>query len=225
MDEASSTCIDCLDRASYARSLCKRCYKRRKTAGLDLPAPMRQSRPPRPCKYPGCDHPHESHGWCGGHARKWRQWGTPDGYVPADHAWDRFWAKVDIGHPLGCWWWTGAKNSKGYAQAKVLGRTTGAYRFSYEFFHGKIGIDPETGDPLEIDHLCRNRSCVNPDHLEPVIHAENIWRSSRYAGHEACRHGHLRVEHGAFNINGHQFCKECARIHQLRRPPRRRRAA
>lgn len=133
-----------------------------------------------------------------------------------EQAWEtQFWSKVEIGHPLGCWEWRGTRcPEKGYGKATVAYRGNGAHRLAYEYFHGPLGLDPATGDQLELDHLCRNRGCVNPDHMEPVTHAENIWRSSRYAGHEACRQGHLRSEHGAFNINGHRYCKACARAWQ-----------
>jgi hypothetical protein len=127
----------------------------------------------------------------------------------------KFWTSVEVGHPLGCWWWTGAKNDKGYARATVGGRTRGAHRWAYEFLVGEIGIDPDTGKSLDLDHLCKNRLCVNPDHLEPITHQLNIWRSSRYAGHEACFHEHPRTpESVGFKNTGYQFCIPCARDFQ-----------
>jgi hypothetical protein len=81
----------------------------------------------------------------------------------------------------GCWNWTGAKSAQGYgritlATGKTWGRTVWAHRASYEVFVGPI---PES---LTIDHLCRNRACVNPEHLEPVTRTENLLR-----GHKARR--------------------------------------
>jgi hypothetical protein len=94
----------------------------------------------------------------------------------------RFFQRVD--KTDGCWLWTGRKNTKGYGRLTIDGRTTGAHRWSYEYHVGPI---PEG---LVIDHLCRNRGCVNPDHLEPVTQKENVRRGEAgqrthcYAGHE-----------------------------------------
>ena len=93
----------------------------------------------------------------------------------------RFWAKVRI-DPQNCWIWTGSANQKGYGQLylKVNGkhRVIKAHRFAYESFFGPI---PEG---LELDHLCRVRQCVNPAHLDPITHVENLnrrWERERMA--------------------------------------------
>ena len=78
--------------------------------------------------------------------------------------------KIERDPRTGCWNYTGA-NVRGYGhiRVKVDGdwRKQYTHRLAYEHFVGAIP------DGLEIDHLCRNRSCCNPDHLEPVDHAEN----------------------------------------------------
>lgn len=75
-----------------------------------------------------------------------------------------------IGSPSECWPWTGGKNHKGYGQLMISGKNKMAHRASYELWLAPIPHG------LELDHLCRNRACINPAHLEPVTHEENIKR-------------------------------------------------
>lgn len=86
----------------------------------------------------------------------------------------RFMPKFYVDEETGCWVWTAAKAPSGHP-GFCLGRPEGkrwvqAHRVSYEHFVGPI---PEG---LELDHLCVNPPCVNPAHLEPVTHAENMRR-------------------------------------------------
>lgn len=71
----------------------------------------------------------------------------------------------------GCWIWTGALNGSRYGSIEVDGRLRRPHRLLYEFV---VGVIPEG---LELDHLCRVRHCVNPDHLEAVTRSENLRRS------------------------------------------------
>lgn len=86
----------------------------------------------------------------------------------------------DRGHDTPCWVWKLAKTGKGYGCEWDLrrGRMVSAHILAYE---RAIGTVPEG---LELDHLCRVRLCVNPDHLEPVTHAENIRRGHRWKTHD-----------------------------------------
>ena len=88
---------------------------------------------------------------------------------PRPTALDRFNARTTRSDQ-GCWEWSGAKDGDGYASMHYAGRCYRAHRFAYEQFVGPI---PKG---LVLDHLCRNRGCVRPDHLEPVTNAENIRR-------------------------------------------------
>lgn len=85
---------------------------------------------------------------------------------------DRFWAKVKKTDC--CWVWVGSLNPDGYGNFGVGGTTRRAHAVAWEIKHGSI----EKG--LQIDHLCRNRSCVNTAHLELVTHRENILRTIPY---------------------------------------------
>jgi hypothetical protein len=72
--------------------------------------------------------------------------------------------------PEGCWHWTGEKNRNGYGRVRIGKRRIVAHRVMYVLTLGRIP------DDLVLDHLCRNRDCVNPLHLEPVTVRENTLR-------------------------------------------------
>jgi hypothetical protein len=81
---------------------------------------------------------------------------------------DRFWDKVD--KTQNCWLWLGHLNEDGYGKFKNGQKCVLAHRFALVL--AGIVLKPD----LEVDHLCRNRACVNPDHLEQVTHHENVKR-------------------------------------------------
>src|SRR5229473_3334209 len=95
---------------------------------------------------------------------------------------ERFTTFYFVDRSSGCWLWIGGTNGR-YPLFGISRRTrVYAHRFSYEEFVGPIPSG------LEIDHLCSNIKCVNPDHLQPVTHQEN---QRRYADSTVkCRHGH-----------------------------------
>jgi hypothetical protein len=119
--------------------------------------------------------------------------------------WDRLmrWSEPDP--HTGCWYWTGSPRGKGYGGISLGGKKRAAHRVSYELFMGPI---PQG---LQIDHLCRRPSCINPDHLEPVTREENL-RRGHHPNREktACRAGH------AYDIfyRGKRGCKRCTLARQ-----------
>ncbi len=117
----------------------------------------------------------------------------------------------------GCWIWTGTKVKKpnGYYGHIVMGRTGSrktkkAHRVSYEHFVGPI---PEG---MELDHLCHNTLCINPEHLEPVTHAENMKRR-KDSDLPYCRRGHKWTAENTYyhSKNGRRLCRECGKIRML----------
>ena len=130
----------------------------------------------------------------------------------------RFWAKVE--KTESCWLWTGAIQPTGYGYFATPDTRPGrrqrhayAHRLAYELLRGPI---PEG---LTIDHLCRVRRCVNPDHLEPVTIQENIRRQLRTSS-DHCRNGHLRTEQNTRHERGGVTCRECQNVAQRRRRAR-----
>ena len=133
---------------------------------------------------------------------------------------DNVLSKIHSMPEVGCWLWTAA-TTNGYGVVQINGKLQRAHRVVYEALIGKI---PEG---LEIDHLCRNRSCVNPAHMEPVTGRENIARGeSKSAIHSRqthCKAGHeFTPENTYLRKRGHKterFCRECCRARDRRRRP------
>lgn len=121
----------------------------------------------------------------------------------------RFQAKYTI-LANGCWQWNAAKTGRGYG---VLGVKTGsrlAHRLSYEHFVGAIPAG------LTIDHLCENKACVNPDHLEPKTNKANNLRgysaSAKNAKKTHCPGGHEYTAQNTYIHRGMRHCRACHRI-------------
>ncbi|MER7813856.1 HNH endonuclease [Streptomyces sp. NPDC096153] len=123
----------------------------------------------------------------------------------------RFWSKVRGGDVATCWLWNGSKNTGGYGKVRVHGTLVQAHRWAYESLRAPVPAG------LNLDHLCRNRACVNPWHLEPVSGRINTLRG---AGHTAinaakthCVRGHrFDAENTRWSSNGYRVCRACVRL-------------
>ena len=129
----------------------------------------------------------------------------------------RFWRKVRV-LPNGCWEWIAFRNRQGYG--RFLGssqKAVSAHRWAYEHLIGPIP------NGLTIDHLCRNRSCVNPAHMEAVTIRENTLRSpiapaAVNARKRYCVRGHpFNAANTGRTPDGRRYCRLCNRLRQTQR--------
>lgn len=119
---------------------------------------------------------------------------------------DRAMRRVAIDE-AGCWVFTGAINASGYGVIGRGGRGAGnvlTHRVTYERLVGPVP------DGLDLDHLCRNRACCNPEHLEPVTRRENCIRGVRWAVLPThCKQGHEFTPENTVQTKKQRRCKTC----------------
>ena len=198
--------VDGCDRTRYARGFCELHYQRWYRKGDPLIGPV----PAGACSIDGCERQSEALGYCPLHYRRYKKWGDPH-YVKfvlvIGTLEERLWAKTEKTDY--CWEWLGSKNDKGYGFIGLRsGVSAPAHRVAYELHYGPVP------DGLEIDHLCRNRGCVNPDHLEAVSHRVNVLRGvsphARNARKTHCKFGHPFDEaNTGIDVRGDRYCRIC----------------
>lgn len=125
-----------------------------------------------------------------------------------------FWAKVDPCRTDGCWFWTASRNKLGYGRFYAYGvKSHAAHRYAHELLVGPIP------DGLEINHVCRQPSCVNPQHLEAVTHQVNmrlgftgVPSGVQQRAKTMCPYGHYYSAANTYvNPRGERQCRTCVR--------------
>lgn len=143
----------------------------------------------------------------------------------------KFFERVDKISKYPCWAWTGYIDKKeGYGSffTKTPVNTRKAHRLAYYFIKGFLPPYPE----FELDHLCKNKWCVNPEHLEAISHRENVKRGKlgettrrRKASLTQCKWGHEFTQENTYldpkiySLQGllHRHCKKCRSLTQIKR--------
>jgi hypothetical protein len=208
--------VDGCGKPPFRRGLCTTHYTRWRKHG-DLVTVLKPG-PPRTmgqCSIASCNRDAIARSLCGKHYQRLQKYGDPLAAVlgPDRAPEERFWAKVNKAGPvhpeLGpCWVWT-AGLSGGYGIFWLNGKQNHAYAVSWKWANGPV--PPKR----ELDHLCRNRACVRPDHLEVTTHWVNVARGESPHGINArklaCPQGHLYDEANTYIYDGERHCRECGR--------------
>lgn len=140
---------------------------------------------------------------------------------------ERFWVKV-VKSP-DCWEWTGAKRPEGHGVFRIDSggnKNIPAHKYSYETLIGPVP------DGLVLDHLCRNTSCVNPSHLEPVTQGENVLRGDSPMAHNLrkthCKYSHEFTPENTYLVQARgktqRHCRECSLRRSREQSARKRKA-
>ena len=128
--------------------------------------------------------------------------------IETDPTWKRF-ARDFVVAESGCWQWTGSLYAVGYGRFSTGGRWVTAHRWCYERLIGPVPPG------LDLDHLCRNRPCVNPQHLDPVTRRENLLRGetipARNSRKTHCPSGHAYTPENTRIYRSGRYCKACNR--------------
>lgn len=186
-------------------------------------------RPKRYCDVDDCGSDAVGWGMCNTHYQRWAKWGDPH---RVNGRWtlsaeDRFWQYVDKADD--CWRWTGGEKN-GYGTFFLNGRSVQAHRYAYELSFGPIPAG------FTLDHACHtavaavcgdgarcpHRSCVRPDHMEPLSLEDNIARGGNGAKTH-CKRGHEFTPENTYVMKrGGRSCRACLRLHQANQRARRR---
>jgi len=115
---------------------------------------------------------------------------------------------------LGCWEYLGCRDRDGYGQFQLGNKSKKAHRFSYEYYHGFIDSS------LTVDHLCRNRACCNPTHLQQISIKENVFHGISFSAINLrkthCFNGHPFSGKNLLITNNRRVCRICSRHNNQR---------
>lgn len=169
------------------------------------------------CSISECERRSHTRGWCKAHYERWRRHGNPLTILKLTREPSlekKFFAHLDKEiESGGCWIWKGGTHARGYARIGHNMQRYYAHRVSYELHFGPIPNN------LTIDHLCRNKACVNPAHLEAVSIRTNLLRGRGFSGMNArkthCKYGHPLTEGNIYRQPSkpahHRACLTCNR--------------
>lgn len=165
------------------------------------------------CSIDACERPPRARGMCSRHYAKWykenpeaprRTYSSGPRLSIAPLERIKLYAPLDA--ESGCWIWQRSIQANGYARMTVKGERHYVHRLAYELLVGPI---PEG---LHLDHLCRNRACCNPAHLEPVTCLENVRRGQGNGSQTHCPQGHPYEGDNLVVYAGHRQCIACRTI-------------
>jgi len=174
----------------------------------------------RNCSVSKCTNTAKTRGMCGGHYSRWIRLGDVQADKPLTiHGDDtaRYWSKVEKRGPDECWPWRGSyalsRNGARYGQFSVGGRANRRNVYAHVRALELAGVAIPKG--YDVDHLCSNTLCVNPAHLEPVTHRENVLRGRSPAALQArqthCKRGHEFTPENTRMEGGKRRCRACRR--------------